>query len=471
VGSTTPALAASPNEEIIAGFLRFRLDVRAHFNRVKQKQEKIMQEDTSLPEQGQEQVSQRAPTPSMKNAQIEKPKTCLLAITGSVAAMKAPELVRTLQGQNFSVHCVLTRAAQEFVAPGGLAAITGNAVLSNAFFAQKMPPGVLAIPDYSHLHWAEHADVILVAPASADSIARLAHGRADGIFEAAVLATKCPVIVAPAMNTAMLEATGTQENIQILRNHGIEVLSTEAGLLACGDIGSGRLLQPELIALFAKRAVTEKKLKGKKVLITLGGTREPLDPVRFIGNASSGKMGIAFAKAAFFQGADVTVIAGSTSVPVPDVFEKTILVNTASEMLAAGQEAVKKADIIVFAAAVADFAPQHISKSKLESSAEKTIPVKKNLDIAAELGKMKTKNQRFFGFALETGSSDEALEKAKVKMRKKNLDVIYINNPETIGSDITSGVLFDRKRTIHIEWLTKDAAAESMLLLTVDQKK
>lgn len=368
-------------------------------------------------------------------------KTCLLAITGSVAALKTPELVRALQKYGFDVHAVLTPAAREFVAPGALAAVTGNPVLDNAFFSGKQPAGVLAAPDYAHLAWAKQADLILVAPASADTIARIAHGRANGVFEAAILAAKCPVLIAPAMNTGMLEAQATQANIDILRSRGIEILKTSSGVLACGDEGAGRLLDAESISLHAKRAITPQSLSGKKVLITLGGTREPLDPVRFLGNASSGKMGIALAKAAFYRGAAVHLIAGEVAVAIPEVFAGVTQAQTAQAMLQAAQKSAPQMDICVFAAAVADFAPANASPKKLESGETPHLKLQKNPDIAFELGKHKQQGQKFLGFALETGDEKTALEKAKAKLEKKNLDAIFLNFSDSIGSELTQGML------------------------------
>lgn len=368
-------------------------------------------------------------------------KTCLLAITGSVAACKTPELVRRLQQQGFDVHSVVTESGSQFVAPAALAAISGNTVLSNRFFETQTKPGILAEPDYSHLEWAKKADLILVAPASADSIARIASGRADGVFEAAVLAAKCPVLIAPAMNTAMLEAKATQANLSTLRSRGIDILPTEVGTLACGDSGAGRLLPVDEIALFAKRAVTKPSLQGKKVMITLGGTREYLDPVRFVGNASSGRMGLALALEAFRRGGDVSLVVGAVDIALPAIFSTIECVTSAEEMLQVAQKSFAKTDIAVFAAAVADFAPDKSSSAKLSSQSIPTLKLRQTPDIAAELGKAKHKGQISLGFALETAAAKSALTHAEAKMHRKNFDAIFVNSDTALGNNVTSGTL------------------------------
>ncbi len=396
-------------------------------------------------------------------------KTCLLVITGSVAACKTPELVRELQKQDFDVHTVVTESGAQFVAPPALAAISGNPVLSNRFFETQTKPGILAEPDYSHLEWAKKADIILVAPASADSIARIAGGRADGVFEAAVLAAKCPIVIAPAMNTAMLEAQVTQDNLQTLRKRSVEILPTEMGKLACGEVGSGRLLPAVEIALFAKRAVTKPSLQGKKVMITLGGTREYLDPVRFVGNASSGKMGLALAIEAFVRGAQVTLIAGNVEITLPKIFAKIEFVTLAQEMFAAASKHFPQTDIAIFAAAVADFTPNRKQLEKLGSTQIPEIKLEKTIDIAAELGKVKKSHQLAIGFALETADEKTAIGKAQQKLHTKNLDAIFLNAPTVLGKNETVGLLILEKKQIQLHG-TKNQVA-SLLLETIIMEK
>ncbi len=396
-------------------------------------------------------------------------KTCLLAITGSVAAMKTPELVRALQAQEFDVHCVLTDSGAHFVAPDALAAVTGNAVLSNQFFQNIPPGGILAEADYSHLEWAKKADVIVLAPTSADAIARIASGRADGVFEAAILAAKCPVLVAPAMNTAMLEAAATQENIQTLNKRSIEVLPTESGDLACGDVGAGRLLPANEIALFAKRAVTEQTLRGKKVLITLGGTREYLDPVRYISNASSGKMGLALAIEAFLRGAGVSLLVGAVDIVLPNIFTNIVHVASAKAMLGASKKYFVKSDIAIFTAAVADFTPHSSASEKLKSDKAMNLKLVKVPDIAAELGKLKKKRQFTLGFALETTNNKTAKKSAQEKLRKKNLNAVFLNSAATLGSDTNDGILISKTATTKISG-SKAEVARQILSLPIPVK-
>ena len=375
-------------------------------------------------------------------------KICLLAITGSVAALKAPELIRALQKEEFDVHCVLTKSGREFVTPSALCAISHNPVLDNDWFSTPKSPGVLAHPDYEHLFWAEHADVLLVAPASADSIARLAQGRANGLFEAAILATQKPVLIAPAMNTAMLNATATQENITILQRRNMTVLPTESGTLACGAVGAGRLLPSEEIALFARRSVTKPSLAGKKVLITLGRTEEAIDPVRVLTNKSSGKMGLSLATEAFFRGANVTIIRGKTDVNIPPVFDHVVPVESAEEMFQKTEQNITEQDIAIFCAAVSDFSPKKKSLEKIASQKESqqtfSLELVHTADIASECGKIKMKHQKFFGFALET--SLDGKEIAQEKLIRKNLDGIFFNTPEALGRD-TSSISFFSKNT------------------------
>lgn len=367
-------------------------------------------------------------------------KTCFLCITGSIAAYKIPELVRRLQEYNFDVHCILTKAAQQFVAPQALASLSENPVLENEYFSNQKIPGILASSGFSHIDIAKKADLILVAPASADTIARLAHGRANGLLETAVMMSKSPVLIAPAMNTDMFESFIHQENMALLHKRGIEILPTESGELACGAIGPGRLLPLEDIALFAQRAVTKPELAQKKILITLGCTEEPLDPVRILTNRSSGKMGIALAKEAFFRGGEVVLISGNISETIPGVFSHVNYIRTAEEMLQQTKKHITQVDMAFFTAAVSDFSPKHSSKTKISSESGLSVDCKKNPDIAFEMGKQKRSDQLFFGFALQTDAEKEATEKGREKMMRKNLDGIFVNSPQNLGSDSASGV-------------------------------
>jgi len=240
--------------------------------------------------------------------------------------------VRQLQKEGFDVHCVLTRAGRQFVAPQALAAISKNPVLKNEYFSEALSPRTLANTDFSHIELTQKIDLLLIAPATADTIARLTGGRANGLFETIAMSTKVPILLAPAMNTNMLESKITQKNIDILKKYGFQILPTESGKLACGEIGFGRLLPVTEIILYAKRAIYKQTLARKTVLITLGRTEEPLDPVRVLTNTSSGKMGIALAKEAFFRGAEVHVISGKISEAIPSIFSSCTKVQTAKQI-------------------------------------------------------------------------------------------------------------------------------------------
>jgi len=357
-------------------------------------------------------------------------KKILLFLTGSVAACRGTAIVRALQKENFEVMCVLTEAAQRFVGVDALAAISRNPVFSNAFFSGAPSDGVLANPHYPHLEWAQSMDAFLVAPATADAIFRLAHGSAGGVAEVAALATRAPILVAPAMNPAMLNSVVVQKNLSLLQSRGVEILPTKTGMVACGDEGSGKLLDPEAIARFCARAVSPKPFSGQRVFLTLGGTFEPIDPVRGIGNRSSGKMGIALAEAFWRAGAEVSIVAGTTSLSVPSFLENVIRVETAREMAKASAPMAMKCDIAFFTAAVADFAPMHPSATKLSSENPPEIILQKNPDIAALCGEKKKPGQRFFGFSL---GGD--VEKARMKMTSKNFDGIFWNTEANLCAD------------------------------------
>jgi phosphopantothenoylcysteine decarboxylase/phosphopantothenate--cysteine ligase len=381
--------------------------------------------------------------------------TCFLVVTGSISAITSPTIIRSLQERNFDVHCILTSSGKRFITPESLAAISKNAVLQNEFFAEDTTSKADIPPDFWHIECAKKADVFLVAPATADTIARIAHGRANGIFEASILTTKAPIIVAPAMNSNMLTASATQENINILQKRGIHILPTEKGILACGEVGDGKLLSPEAIALHTKRIVNknhqndQQHFQRKKILITLGATEEPVDPVRIISNRSSGKMGISLAKEAFFLGADVHIISGKTDVTLPNIFQYVKHIRTGEEMYIALTQTMEQYafDIVFFCAAVSDFVPHVYSKKKISLTKEDphlSLLLKKGKDIAAEIGKNKKKHQKFYGFALQT-EKHNAESIARKKMDAKNLDAIILNYAENLEGDTGEAWLITKK--------------------------
>lgn len=387
-------------------------------------------------------------------------KKILLFLTGSVAACRGTAIVRALQKQNLEVMCVLTEAAQRFVGVDALAAISRNPVFSNSLFSEAPSDGILAKSHFPHLEWAQSMDAFLVAPATADSLFRLAHGSAEGVAEVVALATRAPILVAPAMNPAMLHSAVVQENLSILQSRGVEILPTKMGIAACGDEGPGKLLDPEIIAQYVLRALSPQIFAQKKVFITLGGTFEKIDPVRGMSNFSSGRMGIALAEAFWRAGAEVSIVAGTTSVPIPSFFENVVRVESARKMAQEAEKMAEKCDIAFFTAAVSDFTPKHFSSAKISSESPPSIVLEKTTDIAALCGKKKKSGQHFFGFSL----GDDAT-KAESKRTAKNLDGIFWNTETNIG--VNSGEVVSLFPDIPPVTLagTKQKIAEDILVL------
>lgn len=347
-------------------------------------------------------------------------KTIILGISGGIAAYKACDVASLLRKSGADVHAVLTKNAKEFITQLSLQTITRNP----AHCEQYGPNGEWR-PE--HIDLAARADLILIAPATADIIAKLATGICDDLLTTMVLASQAKVMIAPAMNPRMLEHPATQHNLAILQNrYRYEVIPPEFGEVACGDWGSGKMASVESIAAaVAARLVSHRTLSGKHVMVTAGGTREPIDPVRFIGNRSSGKMGIAMADAAFARGADVTLV---STVEVERAYP-VILVETAFEMQEAVEGEFDSCDALVMTAAVADFRPLSVSTNKIKKTESDDINLEltKNPDILDLLGRVKKKHQVIIGFAAE---SEELLSNASQKLKRKNLDVI-------VGNDIT----------------------------------
>lgn len=348
----------------------------------------------------------------------------VLGITGSIAAYKSAELARHLVSWGFEVRVVMSESAQEFITPLTMQSVTGKPV-TTSFWDEGGADGI------GHIELATWADAILIAPATADFIAKLAAGMADNSLLAVALATRAPILVAPAMNTNMLEHPKTRENIEILKKRGIEFVDAEEGALACGWNGAGRLADPWDIFYHARRALSGGDFSGKHVLITTGATREPIDPVRFLSNRSSGKMGVALAREAFRRGAKVTVVHGPVHIKVPSPV-KRIPVITALEM----EEAVYKEadesapDVIIMAAAVSDFRPSEIAKDKIKKSGKvPNISLTKNPDILLGLGQKRGDGKRpvLVGFAVETGELEDLIGEARKKLQEKSIDLIVGN--------------------------------------------
>jgi phosphopantothenoylcysteine decarboxylase / phosphopantothenate---cysteine ligase len=352
--------------------------------------------------------------------------TVLLGVTGGIAAYKAIDTVRALRRDGHDVHVVMTRAAQRFVGAASFAALSGNRVAAGLFAADD-------VPDYRHLDLARAADVMLVAPASANTIGRMAAGLADDILTSCFLAFTGPVLVAPAMNTRMWEHAATRANIATLVARGIEIIPPGEGLLADGDVGAGRLAETEDIvaAVTARLAVTAGPWSGRRVLVTAGGTREPIDAVRYVGNRSSGRMGLAIAEAARDRGAVVTVI--MANVDLPRRADMTYVdVHTAAELLEATRAAFAATDLLVMSAAVADYRPEATHEGKIDKSASDrlSIALEPTVDILTTLAAERDK-QIVVGFAAEHGAA--GLARARDKRVRKRLDVIVHNDVAVDG--------------------------------------
>ena len=355
-----------------------------------------------------------------------KGKKIVLGVTGGIAVYKAVDLVSRLRKQGCEVRVVMTEHAQQFVTPLTFKEISGNQVAVSMWSSNQEF-------NVEHIALATWADAFVVAPATAHIIAKMAYGLADDLLSTTLLAAQAPIVVCPAMNTGMYENAATQENIAKLQGRGITVMPPAVGKLACGTSGAGRLPEPQEIveflnAFFAKR---EGDLRGLNVLVTAAGTREPIDPVRFVGNRSSGKMGYAVAQMAAERGAEVLLISGPSALSIP-ANVKAIKVETTNEMLEACLESYDKVDIVIKAAAVADYRPRDVAEQKIKKKTDDalTVVMDKNPDILKTLGAKKT-HQVLVGFAAET---QNLLENARDKVVKKNLDMIVANDVTAAGA-------------------------------------
>lgn len=372
----------------------------------------------------------------------------VVGVTGGVAAYKAAELVSRLRQEGAVVEVVMTRAAREFIAPLTLAALAGRPVRGD-MFADAAP-----VP---HIELAQAAELVVVVPATADIIARLAAGLADELLCAVILATRAPVLLVPAMNSLMLTHPATQANLARLREFGYRILEPASGFLACGAQGPGRLPPVEHILETAARLVFSRtSLQGMRVLVTAGGTREYLDPVRFLGNASTGKMGYAVAAEAASRGAEVVLVSGPTSLPPPPGV-RLVEVESAEDMYRAVVERAGEAGVIVKAAAVADFRPKVRSAQKIKKGAAPLVlELEPTPDILAELGRRKRQGQILVGFAAETA---DVLAHAREKLAAKNLDLIVANDVTRPGA----GFAHD---TNAVSFIFRDGRVEELPLMT-----
>ena len=383
----------------------------------------------------------------------------VLGVTGGIAAYKAAEVLRLLQDRGFQVQVVMTRAAQEFVRPLTFAALSGQKVITDIFAGHE--PNVDSAVE--HISVAESIDALLVAPATADTLAKFAHGLADDFLSTLFLATKAPVIVAPAMNVNMWENPATQKNLETLRARGVRVVEPGSGYLACGMVGAGRLADNELIVNAVIETVQSRNdLAGETILITAGPTREPIDPVRFLSNRSSGKMGYALAQAAAARGAKVILVSGPTALVAPSGVE-VIPAETADEMLRAVLSRLTESTIVIKAAAVADFRPKHASPQKLKGKKEFALELEPAPDILAELSGRR-RDQVLIGFAAET---ENVLENARKKLDAKKLDAIVANDVSQPGigmdSDRNAVTIITHSEVIEVPEAGKRQVAERIL--------
>ena len=388
-----------------------------------------------------------------------KGKVVVLGVTGGIAAYKTADLASRLVKQHAEVHVIMTKNATEFITPLTFESLTGTKCIVDTFDRNFQW-------DIQHISLAKKADAFMVAPATANVIAKMAHGLADDMLTTTILAAKCPKIIAPAMNTAMFENPITQNNLEILRQYGFTVIQPEAGILACRDTGKGRLPSTELLLSSILQAIAfEKDMAGLRVLVTAGPTQEALDPVRYITNLSSGKMGCAVAEAAVLRGAAVTLVSGPMTAEAPYGLQEHLSVRTAQEMYAAVIDRFAEQDITVKAAAVADYRPVHCADEKIKKSdTDLSVSFTRNPDILLELGKRKRADQLLCGFAMET---ENLLQNAAEKLKKKNADLLVANSLRQAGAgfqgDTNVITLMTQTETTELPLLTKKEAAHRIL--------
>lgn len=385
---------------------------------------------------------------------MQKNKSIVLGITGGIAAYKAAELVRLLVKADIDVQVVMTEAACQFITPVTMQALSGKPVFKDMWDA-SIPNGM------PHIELSRAADAIVIAPASADFIAKLVHGHADDLLSTLCLARDCPLLVAPAMNKQMWENPATQRNITQLQADGIEIFGPDSGVQACGETGLGRMLEPEDLFNLIQAHFQPKILKGKKILLTAGATLEMIDPVRAITNLSSGKMGYAIAQAAFEMGADVTLISGASTLKPPHGVE-FISASSADSMYMNVMQNIAVQDIFISVAAVADYSPVETSAQKIKKSKSSlTIELKPNKDILAEVASLP--NPPFcVGFAAET---ENLLEYAEAKRKAKRLPLIVANlMSDSMGKDENSITILDNNGAHQLSRTSKKQAAELLLM-------
>ena len=389
-----------------------------------------------------------------------KDKNILLGVTGGIAAYKIANLASMLKKQGANVKVIMTENATQFITPMTFETLTANKVYTDTFdrnFEFKV----------DHIELGKWADVFLIAPATANVIGKLANGIADDMLTTTALAMICPILVSPAMNTAMFENKVVKHNIMKLRTYGMDIIMPASGHLACGDTGAGKMPEPEMLLEYIKRGVYKKKdLVGKKVCVSAGPTREAIDPVRYISNNSTGKMGVEIAKMAAYRGAKVSLIVGPSNVFVPD-FINRIDIKSAEDMYEEIMKISDSQDIIIKAAAVADYTPANYSDEKIKKKdGDLSIELSRTKDILKELGERKENNpkkQFICGFSMETENMEE---NSKNKLAKKNADMIVANNVKVdgagFGTDTNVVTIFTKDNEIRLDKLSKTEVAEKI---------
>ncbi len=387
-----------------------------------------------------------------------------VGVSGGIAAYKAAELVRALQRQDVEVHVVMTESACRFVQPLTFAALTGHRVITSLWNEIDAGSAAAGQSGIEHIDEAQWADVLVVAPATANILAKFAHGIADDFLSTMYLATNAPVLVAPAMNVNMWEHPATRANLEILRQRGVRVVEPGAGDLACGMVGAGRMAEPETIADAVLNALGRRHdLAGEIVLVTAAGTREALDPVRFLGNRSSGKMGYALADAAESRGAKVILISGPSALHPPAHCE-VAKVTTADQMREAVLERMAEATLVIKAAAVADYRPVNFSGQKLKRSGPITLELAPTEDILAEVVRRRRPGQLIVGFAAETENS---MENGRAKLLRKGVDAIVVNDVSAEGvgidADVNAATFLTSTTAIELPEMPKRKLADRIL--------
>lgn len=387
-----------------------------------------------------------------------KGKTILLGVTGGIAAYKAAALASALVKQHAAVEVVMTQNATEFITPLTFEQLTGRRTMVNTFdrnFSHQV----------EHISLAERTDLVIIAPATANVCAKLANGLADDMLTTTVLACRCPKLIAPAMNTNMYENPVTQDNLEKLRHYGWDVIEPASGRLACGAVGKGKMPEPEdLLQHILKYIAFAHDLEGKHVLVTAGPTQEALDPVRYLTNHSSGKMGYALAKMAMLRGAEVTLVSGQTALPYPP-FVKVVSVSSAQDMFEAVAQYADSADFIFKAAAVADYTPAEYCDNKIKKKdGDLSIPLKRTQDILKYLGEHRRENQVICGFSMET---ENMVENSRQKLLKKHVDMICANNLKQSGAgfgvDTNIITIITKDSMEELPLLSKEEAANAIL--------